>query len=122
MESLIPQLSKLYKFPKPDIFCQGIPARLPQAYKDFYKEWKMTTPSPVHYRPEPGKWKRNPDTGEVTPVQNIPIPVKFPRESHSQLWGGEGVVQGFEKRAKLIRRIPKFWTPTLLKTIVHSEQ
>lgn len=44
---------------------KGIAALLPQAYKKFFKEWKLTEPTAVHYVPETGRWKRNEVTGEV---------------------------------------------------------
>lgn len=50
--------------PKPDIFSRGVPSKLPEAYRKFYEEWNAPA-APVHYRPEPGKWKRNPLTGVV---------------------------------------------------------
>lgn len=39
--------------------------RLPTCYQNFFKEWKYGKQTPVHYKPEEGKWKRNPETGEV---------------------------------------------------------
>lgn len=50
---------------KPGLFDNGLGARLPEAYKKFYKEWKLTEPAAVHYIPEEGKWKRDEITGEV---------------------------------------------------------
>ncbi|KAJ8872032.1 hypothetical protein PR048_028372 [Dryococelus australis] len=50
---------------KKGVFDQGVAARLPEAYRKFWREWKSTTPAAVHYIPEPGKWKRNPNTGVV---------------------------------------------------------
>lgn len=44
---------------------KGLGPRLPEAYKKFYKEWKLTEPTAVHYIPEEGTWKRNEVTGEV---------------------------------------------------------
>lgn len=58
------QVNKLYYMPKPDIFSRGVPSKLPEAYRKFYEEW-MAPAGPVHYRPEPGKWKRDPLTGVV---------------------------------------------------------
>lgn len=55
------------------------------------------------------------------PIQNVPIPLKFPAEYDSQLWGGEGVVQGFEKREEYNRRVPHFWVPHLKRTVIYSE-
>lgn len=52
-------------FVRPGIFDSGLGARLPEAYKKFYKEWKLTEPTAVHYVPEEGRWKRDEVTGEV---------------------------------------------------------
>ncbi|KAJ8936298.1 hypothetical protein NQ318_001491, partial [Aromia moschata] len=52
-------------FQIPTKFDKGIGALLPEAYKKFYKEWKLTEPTAVHYIPEEGKWKRDDITGEV---------------------------------------------------------
>ncbi|GLH14041.1 Uncharacterized protein GBIM_18478 [Gryllus bimaculatus] len=93
-------------------FIRGRPGEvLPEAYKKFWREWKIQKPKPVHYIAEPGRWKRNPETGEVSKVQNVPIPLKFPKDSHQQLWGGEGVIQGYQKKGKYNHRVPHFWTP-----------
>lgn len=45
----------------------------------------------------------------------------YPKEFDFGLWGGEAVVQGFEKRHKLRRRVPHFWFPTLQKAVFYSE-
>lgn len=118
---VIPQPCALYKYPRPDIFSHEIFSRLPEAYKNFYKEWKMTTPSPVHYIPKEGKWERDPKTGEVRKVQNVPIPLKYPNEIHQGIWGGETVVLGYQKRHPMKRRVPHFWIPRLRKSVVYSE-
>nr|CAH7741029.1 unnamed protein product [Callosobruchus chinensis] len=99
----------------------GLATRLPEAYKKFYKEWRLTEPTAVHYIPENGKWKRNDITGEVLPVQNVPLPVIYPLESNKHIWGGEGVIQGFQSRGEATRRVPHFWVPALKRTVVYSE-
>jgi large subunit ribosomal protein L28 len=40
-------------------------SQLPEEYKKFFREWQWQKPAPVHFIPEAGKWKRNPETGEV---------------------------------------------------------
>lgn len=57
-------------FQKPGLFDKGVGALLPEAYKKFYKEWRLAEPSAVHYVPEEGKFKRNELTGEVYVVHN----------------------------------------------------
>lgn len=75
-------------------FDTGIAAELPQAYKKFWREWKILKPVAVHYVPQESKWKRDELTGETLPVQNVPIPLKYPFEINTGIWGGEAVVKG----------------------------
>jgi large subunit ribosomal protein L28 len=102
-------------------FERGLAARLPEAYKKFYNEWRFIEPTAVHYVPEQGTWKRDEVTNEVFPIQNIPIPLKFPEEYDKQMWGGEGVVQGFVRKDIDTRRVPRFWVPHLQRSVVYSE-
>ncbi|XP_039280635.1 39S ribosomal protein L28, mitochondrial-like [Nilaparvata lugens] len=119
--SKLPPVNRLYKFDKPTILDSDLYKRLPDAYKKFYKEWRMTLPSPVHYVPKQGKWEKNPKTGVITPVQNIPILPVFPRESNQGLWGGEGVVKGYVKPGKYAEKSVKLWFPILKRSVIHSE-
>jgi len=95
--------------------------KLPVGYQKFYKEWREREPEPVHWIPRQEKWERNAETGEVKPVQNIPIPTKYPHQVHDGLWGGEGVVQGLVKKAKYRSPVPRFWVPKLQESVVYSE-
>lgn len=61
------------------------------------------------------------ETGLIRPVQNIPIPLMMPREAENQIWGGEGIVRGFQKRTPYKRRVPHFWVPVLRRSVVKSE-
>lgn len=92
---------------------------LPPEYFKFREECRLPK-TPVHYVPKPGKYERNELTGEVRPVQNVPFPLRFPRESHQGIWGGEGVIKGFTQKP-MRRRCPHFWMPQLKKTVVRSE-
>lgn len=76
----------------------------------------------MHYVP-PGedKWQRNELTGEIKPVQEIPLPLKYPKELNEGIWGGEAVIKGFQKRTPYKRRVPHFWVPVLRRTVVRSE-
>jgi len=94
---------------------------LPPAYQSFYREWKAHVPKPVHYIPEKGRWKKNPKTGEIVPVENVPIPLRFPRESHEGLWGGEAVIKGYQNRSRFASLIPHWWVPSLHRTVLYSE-
>lgn len=94
-------------------------ASLPKAYQKFYNEWNEE-PTPVHWIPQAGKWKRNEKTGSVNPIQNVPIPLKYPKEFNQCLLGGEAVVKGYRKKPSK-RRFPHFWIPTLKRTAVYSK-
>lgn len=113
---------RLLYFKRPGPFDAGKPGeRLPEAYKKFWNEWRKQTPSPVHFIPESGRWKRDSKTGVVFPIQNIPIRAKYPAEFHSGLWGGEGIIQGFTRKKIKVRRNPEFWIPSLKQSVVYSE-
>lgn len=55
------------------------------------------------------------------PVQNIPLPLKYPKEFHQGIWGGEAVLMAFYKKSHYKRRFRKFWVPQLKKTVLYSE-
>lgn len=103
-------------------FDRGPGARLPEAYRKFWREWRETKPAAVHYIP-PGEetWQRNEVTGEVNLNQDIPLPLKFPKELNEGIWGGEAVIKGFQKRTPYKRRVPHYWVPVLRRTAVRSE-
>ncbi|XP_021193373.1 large ribosomal subunit protein bL28m [Helicoverpa armigera] len=113
------QLSKTFK--RKSRFDIGIASELPVAYKKFWREWKILKPAAVHYIPQEGKWKRDDLTGEILPIQNVPLPLKYPAEINEGLWGGEAVVKGFQKRDPRRRRVPHYWVPVLKRTVVKSE-
>lgn len=71
---------------------EGIYARLPQHYLRSLEETR--TPAPVHYRPHGAKFKINPKNGQRERVEDVPIPIHYPRESQRGLWGGEGWILG----------------------------
>lgn len=100
---------------------RGIGSNLPAAYKKFYKEWKFTQPTVVHSIPTDSNWKRDETTNGVFAVQDIPIPLKYPSEYDKQMWGGEGIIQGFTKKKHYNRRNPTFWLPTLHRSVIYSE-
>nr|CAG4644395.1 EOG090X0GHI [Lepidurus arcticus] len=96
-------------------------ARLPEHYLQFLKQWKYGTPAPVHYIPEQGRWKRDPETGEIKRIENIPIPLQYPKEFENVILGGEAVIKGFRKPKQLRRRVPYFWVPSIKRSVIHSE-
>lgn len=78
-------------------------------------------PTAVHFIPKEGQFERDEVTGIVKPIQNIPIPVIYPPEHNEGIWGGEGVVKGFQKRSQTRRRVPHYWVPVLRRSVVHSQ-
>jgi len=111
----------LYGWRRVSRFETGLGARLPVAYQKFWREWKNQKPAAVHYIPKEGSFERNEITGQVTPVQNVPIPLKKVPEEDDGIWGGEAIIKGFEKRNPYKRRVPHFWVPTLKRSAVRSE-
>lgn len=102
-------------------FDTGLGARLPEAYKKFWYEWKVKEPAAVHYVPKEGMFERDDKTGLVTPIQNLKIPLLRIPEEHQGIWGGEAIIKGFQKRNPYKRRVPHFWVPTLKRSVVRSE-
>lgn len=102
-------------------FGSGSGARLPEAYKKFWNEWKNQKPAAVHYIPKEGMFERDEKTGIVRVVQNVPLPFQKIPEEHQGIWGGEGILKGFQKRTPTKRRVPHFWVPTLKRSAVRSE-
>jgi len=110
----------LHGFKRLSRFDSGLGARLPEAYRKFWREWKYTKPTAVHYIPKEGKWERDEFTGLVRPIQDIPFPLIDVPESHYGIWGGEAIIKGFQKRQPLKRRVPHFWVPVLRRSAVYS--
>ncbi|KAL3878398.1 hypothetical protein ACJMK2_030754, partial [Sinanodonta woodiana] len=94
---------------------------LPEHFKKRAWEFMTRDPAPVNYIPEKGRWKMDPRFKYRIPVQNVPIRVLFPRESNNGLWGGEGIIKGFEKKEKDSVRVPHLWLPRLRRSILYSE-
>lgn len=113
--------SLLYGWKRVNRFDRGLGARLPAAYKKFWREWKSQQPAAVHYVPKEGRFERNEVTGEVLPIQNVPLPLKKVPEENDGIWGGEAIIKGFQKRDPYKRRVPHFWVPTLKRSVVRSE-
>lgn len=118
--------SQFQKFNNPyrviprSVFDTGVAAQLPEAYKKFYYEWEET-PQPVHYIPRAGRYTRDEATGIVTPVQNVPLPLKYPAEFEKCLLGGEALIKGYYKSKPRIRKFPHFWIPTIKRMVIYSE-
>ncbi|XP_011254256.1 39S ribosomal protein L28, mitochondrial [Camponotus floridanus] len=110
---------RLYYYARPTRWSKGIGAELPVEYKKFWKEWKKK-PAAVHYIEQKSTYVKN-NRGEVYPVQNVPLPLLYPKEIDNGIWGGEAIVQGFKKKGKYKRRVPHFWIPHLKKSVLYSE-
>lgn len=111
----------LYYIPKITRWSKGVGAALPEEYRKFWREWKLQEPTAVHYIKQEGKYYKDEKTGVVQQVQNRPIPLLYPKEFHCGIWGGEAVIQGFLRKGRRTRRVPKFWFPSLKKSVVYSE-
>lgn len=99
---------------------QGIYARLP---KHYLKSLEPKEPTAVHYRPLGVQYRAHPVTGLKERVQDVPIPIHYPRQSQDGLWGGEGWITGYRyaNNDKLSNRVKKTWKPQLLKRDLYSE-
>lgn len=76
---------------------------------------------PVHYIPRAGRYTRDERTGIVSPVQNVPIPLKYPAEFEKCLMGGEAIIKGCYKSKPRVRKFPHFWIPTIRRVVIYSE-
>lgn len=110
----------LFGWKKPTKFDSYPGTLLPPEYHKFYKELKAE-PKPVHYVPVPGRYRRIERTGEVKRNENLPLRLMNVPQMHLGIWGGEMIIKGFQKRHQMSRRVPHFWVPHLLKSVVHSE-
>ncbi|XP_011868330.1 PREDICTED: 39S ribosomal protein L28, mitochondrial [Vollenhovia emeryi] len=119
--SLRQGVQRLYYMRRPTRFSKGIGAELPKEFKKFWNEWMSRPPAAVHYIKQEGTYWRNEETEEVFRVQNVALPLTYPKEIDHGIWGGEAIVQGFKKKGKYKRRVPHFWIPHLKKSVVYSE-
>uniref|UniRef100_A0A0B6ZHV8 Large ribosomal subunit protein bL28m n=1 Tax=Arion vulgaris TaxID=1028688 RepID=A0A0B6ZHV8_9EUPU len=99
---------------------------LPDHYKNRCREFMTRDPIPVHWRPDTRRYRVDEDTGERIPVVNAPLPVVYPEECNTGLWGGEGIIYGYykkidKKRAKRLATLPRLWRPYLMKHVLYSE-
>ncbi len=105
----------------------GIYRSLPDAYKKFYREWKVQSPKPVHYMEENDKYCKDEKTGQIYSIKNYPIPLEPSEHEDYGIWGGEAVIAGYRRLLKGEHRVhdlgpcPKYWYPELQRTIIYSE-
>lgn len=101
---------------------KGIRSRLPEFFKNHYLERYSVLATPVHYVPISKKYDID-DNGIKTRIPDVPLPIIFPKESDSGLWGGEGIVMGMRKKHNKFMK-PKslrVWKPSLFKRVFYSE-
>ncbi|XP_078324100.1 large ribosomal subunit protein bL28m-like [Crassostrea virginica] len=97
---------------------------LPEHYKERCLEFMRREPTPIHYIPSEGTFGIHKLTNLPNKIQNIPVPVLYPKEANDGLWGGEGFVLGYKMdkgHLRMKNRIPKIWKPFISKRAVYSE-
>ena len=97
--------------------------RLPKPYLDYLEKSREPRERVVDKAPETKYLDYNQDheTGYVYRTPDHPIHVVRPAESQKGLWGGLGMVEGFEKPKKLKPRINRVWYPTVEKHTFYSD-
>jgi len=102
--------------------------RLPEHYKQRYRETRNRQPALVHEKTPDKKYIVDHETGTREYIRgNPPIPVVYPAQSKLGLWAGEGLVPGYlrphrsgaHKRDQYLTC--KLWRPKILKLIFYSE-
>ncbi|KAL4230369.1 39S ribosomal protein L28 [Mactra antiquata] len=100
---------------------------LPTHYKQRCLEYMLKEPKPVHWVPDPRKYKLD-EYGTRHDVQNHPILVRYPVQCNYGLWGGEGTVQCYLRNVKgqkhtqmMTPRVAKFYSPYLVNRLLYSE-
>lgn len=103
-------------------WAEGTKSKLPEHYKRRFMEKFQVVPRPVHYKPNPNKWEMD-KYGDIHPVKDIPMKITYPKEAAKGLWGGEGIVIGYEKNKTDILYLghAASWKPTLIKRVFYSE-
>lgn len=104
---------------------------LPKAYLDYLEKSCEPKERVVDDAPQSDylDYRQDHDTGYVYRVPDQPIPVIYPSgqyepswlNSQTGLWGGLGMVEGFEKPKKLKPRINRVWDPTIEKHTFYSD-
>lgn len=96
---------------------------LPKPYLDYLEKSREPRERVQDYPPETKYLDYNQDyeTGYVYRVPDQPIPVVMPPASEKGLWGGLGMVEGFDKPKRLKPRIARVWHPTIEKHTFYSE-
>lgn len=103
----------------------SILARLPDHYYQFVKQLERPGKR-VHDEPDPSDLLdyrlADKETGRVERVTDTPIPVWYPTQCDTQIWGGEGLPRIFYKyRTFFGAYTPRIHHPNLFDTVMYSE-
>ncbi|VDD74380.1 unnamed protein product [Mesocestoides corti] len=92
---------------------RGVIQRLPEHYKKRYLE-KYAQNAKISYFE---------DSNNNYPKEYFESPPKviYPEESQRALWGGEGIVTGFDELKRTRTKVPKTWAPELRQHVFYSE-
>ena len=101
----------------------GFRSRLPEFYKESYMSCSLKKPRAIHYVPENDRKYTIDNRGIRIPYSDVPIPLVFPPEANSGLWGGEGIVEGLKHKKNIISKewSARIWKPFIFKRIFYSE-
>lgn len=98
-------------------------ANLPKQYID-YIERSRAPKERVHDDPPTQDYldyTQDKNTGYVYRIPDHPVPVVYPPDSEMGLWGGLGMVEGFEKPKRFKPRITRLWRPQIEKHTFYSD-
>lgn len=98
-------------------------SNLPKPYLDYLESVRAPRERVIDEAPETTflDYKQDHQTGYVYRVPDQPIRVTMPPNSDKGLWGGLGMVEGFEKPRRLKPRIPRVWAPDIERHTFYSE-
>lgn len=98
-------------------------SNLPKPYLDYLESVRAPRERVIDEAPQTKFLDYNQDheTGYVYRVPDQPIRVTMPPNSDKALYGGLGVVEGFEKPKRLKPRIPRAWAPDVERHTFYSE-
>uniref|UniRef100_A0A915K319 39S ribosomal protein L28, mitochondrial n=1 Tax=Romanomermis culicivorax TaxID=13658 RepID=A0A915K319_ROMCU len=110
---------------------QSVVHRLPEHYKRRYWANILADRTPVHYQPPDVRFSYDPIKKLTIEHEHYPVLVIYPPEVDKGLWGGEGILKGYEAyklkkrrvfdRPKPIRWRARFFWPRLLHRVFYSE-
>lgn len=96
---------------------------LPKPYHDYLEKSRAPSERVLDKPPETKylDYDQDHETGYVYRVPDQPIHFMKPKCYDRSLWGGLGIVEGFEKPKKLKPRINRLWYPSTEKHTFYSE-